>query len=149
VNAAHRGAGGSSLTLHHKVRTDAGELELLGHDAEAGTLVEGPGGATCVAPHPQGAGGDGALKESVEHRRASSFAARSGGRRHAAHAPGTRLTVGSYQSDGDQRTVREETDRKRIRGLVCRKALDRFVAPQNRLAKRSSFGKRDLPYYRV
>jgi hypothetical protein len=133
--------GAGHLALHHKVGADLGELELLGDDAEAGTFIQGTGGCTRVAPYAQGAIGDGVPHKRVEDCCTCPLAACVQIGRHATHSPGTRLAVGCYEPNGYRCPVIEDTDRKCVGGLVRSYTLNRFVRPQNRLAKRASFGK--------
>jgi hypothetical protein len=133
--------GAGYLALHHKVGADLGELELLGDDAEAGAFIQGTGGCTRVAPYARGTMGDGVPHKRVEDRCTCPLAACVRVGRHATHSPGTRLAVGCYEPDGYRCPVIEDADRKCAGGLVRSDTLNRFVRPQNRLAKPPSFGK--------
>jgi hypothetical protein len=61
---------------------------------------------------------DGVSHERIEDCRTGTFAASVRCGRHAPHPPSTRLAVGCYESDGDERATIEGTHRKGAAGLA-------------------------------
>src|SRR5262245_47896527 len=116
---------------HDVMRSDAGDVELVGVRFEAGARIEAERRRARVAPHARGALRAGVLDERVEDRGADPAATVLGSGRHPAHAPLAGLAVRADEPDGNELVAVERGDGMHAGRLVRRELLQRLVRPQH------------------